>query len=540
MDVTTRPSFTGRSVQSRPSRLPVELEKWQTTLDNGNTEETDQAFIELLIFCEGKTLPDLIKQNAQSLVLKYLQKLLPNAGITLPPAGDVSSIGRFVLQSLQLLIEKFKHGQSLLYSNPLHSDFTENPDQTDVIKGVTILEELSKPGHPLAVEAKSILDTWLGDMTNRCWLITQYGLSATRGFWTNEGYFYADNDQHQQYKTKFNEQVNICFGQIRAYEYQGNKDAAQRLVYQLIEVAIALEHLDIKYPMQEFCSSFYQRLSASLASDDPLQQELRIRKCICDKERVLKSDLDCLKAAADTPGRPNAAYEYGKRDFSIIFSNKKPTSIFYEYEALQIKTAIYYFKKAAEEKCLLLNDELSKLTSIVNATFNQAVKYQALGILDEKYLTQALHLYKLADIAGHAQARLESLTLLASKNNGEAKFELGQLYLTGSKTPYIERNIVKAQKLLVAAAQLGHQGAKDLLRTEQAKTFIQNRLYEIGARSEFDAEEIVDKSKPEEKTATQKRAQFLKEMNEFAQVEEGSVGDELFAFRNVYAPFDNL
>ncbi|MCD6026618.1 MAG: hypothetical protein K0R08_1137 [Solimicrobium sp.] len=336
--------------------------------------------------------------------------------------------------------------------------FSFGSDKNEVLKAVVVLSAISKVKHPTASKAQKILDTWLSIRENRIWLVKQYGIEPSI----------------PKVKESFSEQVNILLKQIQAYKDQQDFKAVEHLVYQLIDVGIELEFSKKSIHQEVMCPLFYQILIDHPGVGDKYKHELRARGAILGGKVNDRDALLCLINAASIEGRPNASYQVGRRYLPYYYYMDNKLFIYDliedEETAKGIEKAIYYFQKAKEEGCLLLHRELDMLSDVILATHEAArkslEKHRNRRFLDtdKEDLLEAIHLYKLAGLAGDREATFSYLSLsLSETNDSVVQFQLANLYLTGLNTPYPKQDVPRAQELLESSAKNGYAEAAFLL-----------------------------------------------------------------------------
>lgn len=250
--------------------------------------------------------------------------------------------------------ERMEIGKLWLLSN--QRSFRRGYEHNDVFNGVEILEPLSKLDHPLAPEAKQVLNKWLSDTNNKVWLIKQYSVAAS--------HFYRRCGEYQHHKERCTEHVDFLLNQVRELKTQNDTDTANKLIYALIDTAIGLENTGALNQDECFFSYFYGLLISSNALDGNCLKEVAARKNFCDSKQAFAlenlsrgdkleieaENLECFINAAETKGRRSPAYQLGKwyRDGSWGIEEN-------------FNEAIYYFQKAAKEGCEKSKTEFDSL-----------------------------------------------------------------------------------------------------------------------------------------------------------------------------------
>lgn len=353
--------------------------------------------------------------------------------------------------------------------------FTKGYQNNPVFTAIIILESLSKLDDPRVLKAKETLDEWLNSPRNRLWLINQCG--------TELAGYQTECDASIAYKNLFEAHIGAFLQQVQQFNEQENKAKAQQLVYQLIDAAIALEHVNLwRDPTREVvCSSFYQLVLDSSAIDQVYKDELAIRHGLCKSKKDFSHDRvpNCLIDAANTPGRPNAAYQVGRIYFPfpnvdmnyykirykrVMFEWSVSVPITNAEMARNIQQANHYFQKAADEGCSLLNGELNLLSDVIKEHVQLAASYldRYKSDRNRKDREMAIDYYYKSTLAGDLDAKVQYQLLSdPDMKDKDTQFELGKLYLVDSKL--VKQNVEEAQKRLESAAKNGHIGAAILV-----------------------------------------------------------------------------
>ena len=380
------------------------------------------------------------------------------------------------------LEQRAEMGKSMLLSQ--HNSGVKNISvQNDSpFKGVLILRSLSKLDHPIALKAKSMLNSWLSDSKNRIWLISQCGVAATtedcKGI---AGYAPSIGSQ---VSTLFEEQITIFFQDIQTFKYQGNEAAAEKLILQLIDLAIALPLWGqaVLYNMSEhrmlnnLCLPFFQRLLDSHVIDNACKDDLRTHKAAIDD--ACKNDLSAgknfLRLRDQLKNDPSPSFQ----QLLIIPTTGRPQIMFHPFyysmapltiaKAEHIQKSIQFFQRVIDAGSTPLTMVLEDLQSLVKEMFKKAQTTQAEGFsgTDQAKLNEAIHLYEIAEKAGHPDAKVERLKLLISeKNDTEAQFELGNIYLNSANELFLYGDNLQAQKsVLMAQKQLENAANNGLVK----------------------------------------------------------------------------
>jgi TPR repeat protein len=350
-----------------------------------------------------------------------------------------------------------------------------------VFQSILILDELSELEHSMSVTAKQILNKWLSVTTNRIWVVAQYGIDMARLIFRcsyrrqSEEELGILSKQLQEYKDKILEQMTVLLQMVQEYRNQGDEKAAESLVYKLIEAIIEIELFDEEYfknNLNFVYNFFYRYLENSAPIGGSFQEELRTRRSLSFKEICHSSDLpDCLLTAANTEGRPNATWQIGKifLNDAEVNSIKEPFSLNRETGRL-FEKATYYFNKAKNEGCLRLTEDLPLLSFLacrysISAEHKKELSNKRLTLnAEKKRLARKIDFYRQAGLAGHDKANFLYLSLAFSENNDfAAEFELGKLYLDGSKAPFPSQDVWKGQEMLMSAVKRRHAGARFLV-----------------------------------------------------------------------------
>ncbi|MCD6027746.1 MAG: hypothetical protein K0R08_2265 [Solimicrobium sp.] len=338
------------------------------------------------------------------------------------------------------------------------AEWDATKDNNFLVKAVTVLESLSEKNDHSAVLVKEILTSWCSKTEDQILLMKQLGIEAAR---SSSGY--------DQYKNKFEAQVKILSQQVRTLQEQGKKEEAARLVYQLIEAEIDIE---LPYLLKgewnpnavKICQMFSQLLSDCDVMDNDWGHELVARLNALSTlgfNNVISGTEEIRRAyKTNVPGRPLANYQLGL----YLFEAGKQRPQF-------LKEAVVHFQIAASSGYAPAKQQLAKITELIAGEFNEAWSYakrhkERMYLGKKDYINKAIDLYKWAAEAGHVEARFIYLSLLISERNDvNAEYELGKLYLTGSdtangvKAEFPKRNVLKAQKLFRSAAKKGHAKA---------------------------------------------------------------------------------
>jgi len=152
--------------------------------------------------------------------------------------------------------------------------------------------------------------------------------------------------------------------QVQELKTQNDTDAANKLIYELIDTAIGLENKGALNQDECFFSYFYGLLISSNALDENCLKEVAERKKLCDfkqasifekssildKPEIEGEDLECFVNAAETKGRRSPAHQLGEWYRDGEFGIEKNFNV-----------AIYYFQKAAKEGCEKSKTEFDSL-----------------------------------------------------------------------------------------------------------------------------------------------------------------------------------
>jgi len=352
--------------------------------------------------------------------------------------------------------------------------FTKVYQNDPVLTAIIILESLSKLEDPRVLKAKKTLDEWLNSPQNRLWLINQCG--------TQLASYHTECDASIEYKKLFETGIGAFLQRVQQFNEQENKAKAQQLVYELIDAAIALEHVNRwgDRTREVVCSSFYQLVLDSSAIDQVYKDELAIRHGFCKSKKDFIHDRvpNCLIDAANTPGRPNAAYQvariyfpypnvdmnYYKIRYKRVMFDCVSMPITNAEMARNIQQANHYFQKAADEGCSLLNGELNLLSDVIKEHVLLAASYldRYKSDRNRKDLEMASDYYYKSTLAGDLDAKVQYQLLSdPDMKDRDTQFELGKLYLVDSKL--VKQNVEEAQKRLESAAKNGHIGAAILV-----------------------------------------------------------------------------
>lgn len=373
----------------------------------------------------------------------------------------ISQNSQFNIPINKTIQERIALANSWLTKNTRGFGLNHNP----VFMAIIILESLSKLDDPAALEAKNVMNAWLGNTNNRPWIIHQYGL-LMNDYWIN-------CEPLQEYCNQFEKHIDHLLQQVQFLTKKGDAKAAEQLIHQLIDVAIALEGR-VRYGYSKITSPahicvyshLYRLLLNSPNVDDAYKKELTDRnqqgegqwQKIFTGGAIPTSIID----AANTPGRRYAAFQVARIyvPFSYgAFGTLVTRPIENAEMAKNIKEAHRYFQKAADEGCLFLKDEPQALADVIKKNTELAKSYQS-----QKDQKKAIWHYQMSGIAGDPEAHLHYLILSdPDMKDKDTQRELGQLYLYGSNIPFVKQDIKEAQKRLESAAYHGHMDAAILV-----------------------------------------------------------------------------
>jgi len=350
-----------------------------------------------------------VKQIAEKVVreIRFWNKALPFWG---------EQNRKFNIHIKATFKERIEIGKLCLLSNQRGFGYRYGYNRNDVFKGVEIVASLSKLDHPLAPEAKHILNQWLSDTNNKVWLIKQYAIMASSCV--------RECKEYQHYKEQCTEHVGALLNQVQELKTKNETDAAKKWIYALIDAAIEGENKAALNEDESFFSYFYGLLISSGVLDENCLREVAERKKLCDftkafifekstildKPEIKGEDFECFVNAAETKGRPSPAYQLGEWYRDGKFGIEK-----------NLNEAIYFFQKAGKEGC-----ETSK------AQFDSLVEYQV------RHLSES-----------------------SLEKDGADLVKLGLILL--------EENPEKAKLLFVQAARNGNEQAKNFLNLHSAQ-----------------------------------------------------------------------